>query len=71
MAEGEYQAAAKMAEAAKMYEKNPVAVRLRGHQTLTEIARERNLVVVTPSAMGSDLATILGLVKQQTSPRER
>ncbi len=65
MAEGEYQAAAKMAEAAKMYAQNPMAMRLRELQTLTEIARERNLVVVTPSTVGTDLATILGLMKQQ------
>lgn len=64
MAEGEYQAATKMAEAAKMYEKNPVAVRLRELQTLTEIARERNLVVVTPTTVGSDLGTLLGLMKR-------
>lgn len=64
IAEGEYQAATKMAEAAKMYEKNPVAVRLRELQTLTEIARERNLVVVTPTTVGSDLGTLLGLMKR-------
>jgi regulator of protease activity HflC (stomatin/prohibitin superfamily) len=65
MAEGEYQAAAKMTEAAHIYGKTPVAVRLRELQTITEIARERNLIAVTPSAMGSDLATILGVVKQR------
>jgi hypothetical protein len=54
-----------------MYERNPVAVRLRELQTLTEIARERNLVVVTPSAMGSDLGTILGIVRQRTGSRGR
>ncbi|HID18123.1 TPA: slipin family protein [Candidatus Bathyarchaeota archaeon] len=70
MAEGEYQASAKMTEAAQMYERNPVAVRLRELQTLTEIARERNLVVVTPSAIGSDLAAVLGVVKRGPVSRE-
>jgi regulator of protease activity HflC (stomatin/prohibitin superfamily) len=65
MAEGEYQASAKMTEAAHIYGRNPVAVRLRELQTITEIAREKNLVVVTPSAMGSDLGTILGIVRQR------
>ena len=52
-----------------MYERNPIAVRLRELQTLTEIAREKNLVVVTPSAVGSDLATILGVVRRAGSER--
>jgi regulator of protease activity HflC (stomatin/prohibitin superfamily) len=65
MAEGEYLASAKMTEAAHIYWRNPVAVRLRELQTITEIAREKNLVVVTPSAMGSDLGTILGIVRQR------
>jgi regulator of protease activity HflC (stomatin/prohibitin superfamily) len=70
MAEGEYQAAERMAEAAKMYETSTAAVRLRELQTLTEIARERNLVVVTPSALGSDLGTLLGIVRGQTRRSE-
>jgi regulator of protease activity HflC (stomatin/prohibitin superfamily) len=53
-AEGERQAATIMAEAAAMYEKHPVAVRLRELQTLIEIAREKNLVVVTPTTLGSN-----------------
>jgi len=67
MADGEYQAAEKMTEAAKMYENNPVAIRLRELQTLTEISREKNLVVVTPSAMGADYATLIGMIKRETS----
>jgi len=69
-AEGEYQAAAKMAEAAKMYAQNPMAMRLRELQTLTEIAREHNLVVVTPSTVGSDLATILGIVQKREQGKQ-
>jgi len=55
-AEGERQAAGIMAEAAAMYEKHPVAVRLRELQTLIEIAREKNLVVVAPTTLGSNEA---------------
>jgi regulator of protease activity HflC (stomatin/prohibitin superfamily) len=47
MAEGELQASKIMAEAAKQYEEHIIAMRLRELQTLTEIARERNLIVVT------------------------
>jgi len=64
MAEGEYQAAAKMAEAAKLYQVNPMAMRLRELQTYTEIAREKNMIVVTGMGQtGGDLATLLGIVK--------
>jgi len=47
MAEGEYQAAEKMREAAMLYGSAPSAMRLRELQTLTEIAREKNMIVVT------------------------
>ena len=47
-AEGERQAAKIMAEAAEFYEKHPSALRLRELQTLVEIAKEKNMVIVTP-----------------------
>ncbi|MEM1927585.1 MAG: SPFH domain-containing protein [Acidilobaceae archaeon] len=57
-AEGEKQAAAIMAEAARIYEEHPVAVRLRELQTLVEIAREKNMIVIAPSGV---LGTVAGL----------
>jgi regulator of protease activity HflC (stomatin/prohibitin superfamily) len=70
-AEGERQAASIMAEAAAMYEKHPVAVRLRELQTLIEIAREKNLVVVTPATLGSNEVTgaIAGTLGARVQPR--
>ena len=47
-AEGERQAAKIMAEAAQFYEEHPAAMRLRELQTLVEIAKEKNLIVVAP-----------------------
>jgi regulator of protease activity HflC (stomatin/prohibitin superfamily) len=47
MAEGEFQAAQKMKDAADLYGAAPAAMRLRELQTLTEIAREKNMVIVT------------------------
>ena len=41
LAEAEYQASARMGEAAAFYEKTPVALKLREFQTLTEIPRRR------------------------------
>jgi regulator of protease activity HflC (stomatin/prohibitin superfamily) len=65
IAEGEYQASERMALAAVQYAKNPSAIRLRELQTMTEIAREKNMVVVTTTGAPQDLATILGLMKAE------
>jgi len=45
---GEFQAAEKMADAAKVLSTYPVAVQLRFLQTLTEVAAENNSTVVFP-----------------------
>ena len=47
-ADGEYQAAAKLAEAAAVITTQPVALQLRYLQTLTEIGVEKNTTVVFP-----------------------
>ena len=47
---GQQLAASKlMTETAKLYGEAPVAIKLRELQTLAEIAREKNLIIVTPS----------------------
>jgi len=66
IAEGELQAAKTMAEAAEQYSKDPAAMRLRELQTWAEIAREKNLVVVT-EGRSSDLGTVIGITKQRTT----
>ena len=47
-AEGEFQASAKLAEAAGVINKEPLALQLRYLQTLTEIGVEKNTTVVFP-----------------------
>jgi len=47
-ADGEYQAAAKLGEAAEVIEKHPVALQLRYLQTLAEIATENNSTTIFP-----------------------
>jgi regulator of protease activity HflC (stomatin/prohibitin superfamily) len=47
-AEGELQASAKLAEAAAVIDKEPIALQLRYLQTLTEIGVEKNTTVVFP-----------------------
>jgi len=59
IAEGEFQASQKMLDAAKLYEQAPTALRLRELQTLAEIAREKNLIVVP----GGDIGKVAGLAK--------
>jgi regulator of protease activity HflC (stomatin/prohibitin superfamily) len=66
IAEGELQASAKMTEAAKFYEKTPTALRLRELQTLAEIAREKNLIIVP----GGDIGKVAGIAKAVTKKAE-
>jgi len=47
-AEGESQAAAKLAEAADVIGKNPATIQLRFLQTLTEVATEKNSTIIFP-----------------------
>jgi regulator of protease activity HflC (stomatin/prohibitin superfamily) len=68
LAEGEYQASQRMNDAATLYEEKPSAMKLREFQTLTEIAKEKNLIVVStgsdairPSAV--DISATVGLAK--------
>lgn len=50
-AEGEYQAAQKLAEAAGIIGKEPISLQLRYFQTLTEIATEKSSTIVFPLPM--------------------
>ena len=59
IAEGELQASKKMSDAAEYYQKTPAAMRLRELQTLAEIAREKNLIVVP----GGEMGKIAGIAK--------
>ena len=61
VAEGESLAARKMLEAAQMYSQNPISLKLRELQTMAEIAREKNLVVITNTTDVSDLGKIVAL----------
>ncbi len=50
-AEGEFQAAAKLSEAAQIIEKNPMALQLRYLQTMREMSAEQNSTVIFPFPM--------------------
>ena len=70
MAEGELKAAEKMAQAADFYTRNIAAMRLRELQTWTEIAREKNMIVVT-GGDSSNLGPLLGIIKERTPALEK
>jgi regulator of protease activity HflC (stomatin/prohibitin superfamily) len=72
IAEGELTAAEKMAQAADYYTKNMAAMRLRELQTWTEIARERNMIVVTGGSTDhADLGSLLAIIKNKTPVSEQ
>ena len=70
LAEGEAQAAQRMLEAAQIYEGSAGAMHLRELQNLEEIAREKNLIIVTPRQMASagETAAIAAAVVKKTAP---
>ena len=57
-AEGEFQAAEKICQAAEMMEKNPMALQLRYLQTLVEIGSKNNATTIIPIPV--DVLKILG-----------
>jgi regulator of protease activity HflC (stomatin/prohibitin superfamily) len=70
IAEGELTAAEKMEQAANFYTRSMAAMRLRELQTWTEIARERNMIVVT-GGDSKDLGALLGMIKERTPTTEQ
>ncbi|KKG35101.1 hypothetical protein DU52_03880 [Methanosarcina mazei] len=69
LAEGEFQAAERMKDAATLYQGVPTAIKLRELQTLAEIAREKNLIVVTESK-SPDTGNIAALSKAISEKKE-
>ena len=68
-AEGEFQAAQKLSEAANIMSKNPVSVQLRYLQTLLDISTSNNANTVIPIPMNL-ISGLDKLANLPTSPRE-
>ncbi len=64
-AEGEYQAAARLAEAAQVISREPAALQLRYLQTLAEIATENNSTTIFPVPIDL-LGALIGYLKKKT-----
>ncbi|MCS3924341.1 slipin family protein [Methanosalsum natronophilum] len=65
LSEGEFLAAKKMQDAANLYQDMPVGIKLRELQTLAEIAREQNLIVITSTTGAGEIAGITEAVAQK------
>lgn len=62
-AEGEMQAATKLAEAADIMEKHPVALQLRTLQTMAEISVEKNSTIIFPAEFMSTVKDAMNFMK--------
>lgn len=64
-ADGEMQASAKLAEAADIMAKHPVALQLRTLQTMAEISTEKNSTIIFPAEFMSTVKDAISFVKKQ------
>jgi regulator of protease activity HflC (stomatin/prohibitin superfamily) len=71
LADGELQASRTMMEAAKLYTEAPLGIKLRELQTLAEIAREKNLIIVTSGGeVGTGMVAGLSTAINREAGRE-
>ncbi|HSX39588.1 MAG TPA: SPFH domain-containing protein [Candidatus Saccharimonadales bacterium] len=66
-AEGEMQAAAKLAEAADVISMHPVALQLRTLQTMAEIATEKNSTIIFPAQFMSTVHDAFKLLREDST----
>jgi regulator of protease activity HflC (stomatin/prohibitin superfamily) len=65
-ADGEFQAAAKLGEAADLIAKHPVALQLRTLQTMAEISTEKNSTIIFPAQFMSTVEEALKMVSKDS-----
>ena len=68
-AEGEFQAAVKLGQAADIISQHPVALQLRTLQTMAEISIEKNSTIIFPAQFMTTVKEALAAIAQDTSPR--
>jgi regulator of protease activity HflC (stomatin/prohibitin superfamily) len=69
-AEGEFQAAARLAEAADVISQNPTTIQLRYLQTLSEIGINQNSTIVFPIDLVQPLLKAVGSAEEKAAPAE-
>lgn len=62
-AEGEFQAAVKLGEAADIMSEHPVALQLRTLQTMAEISVEKNSTIIFPAQFMTTVAEAMNVIK--------
>jgi regulator of protease activity HflC (stomatin/prohibitin superfamily) len=68
-AEGEYQAAVKLGEAADIITQHPVALQLRTLQTMAEISTEKNSTIIFPAQFMTTVQEALAVLKKDSTPQ--
>ena len=68
-AEGEFQAAVKLGEAADIMTAHPVALQLRTLQTMAEIATEKNSTIIFPAQFMTTVEEAFKQIKKDTSTK--
>jgi regulator of protease activity HflC (stomatin/prohibitin superfamily) len=68
-AEGEYQAAVKLGEAADIITQHPVALQLRTLQTMAEISIEKNSTIIFPAQFMTTVQDAIALMSMDSAPK--
>ena len=68
-AEGEFQAAAKLGQAADLIAAHPVALQLRTLQTMAEISTEKNSTIIFPAQFMTTLKDVLATVAADSAKK--
>ena len=68
-AEGEYQAAVKLGQAADIITAHPVALQLRTLQTMAEISVEKNSTIIFPAQFMTTVQEAFGLMSKDSASR--
>src|SRR6266513_2123730 len=68
-AEGEYQAAVKLGQAADIIAQHPVALQLRTLQTMAEIAVEKNSTIIFPAQFMTTVQEAIALLSRDSAPK--
>jgi len=68
-AEGEYQAAVKLGEAADIITAHPVALQLRTLQTMAEISVEKNSTIIFPAQFMTTVKEALSILQQDSASK--
>ncbi len=68
LAEAEEAIAQRVAEAAAIYQQNPIALQLRQMNLLYEMNKDRGATILVPTEMASSLGLVAGLAAQAAAP---